>query len=130
MGKSRQRDSKHRVLRNGESIRADGKYQFKYYVGGKIRFVYSWHLEPTDPVPKGKKPGPSLRELEKQIGKDFDSMIDPSQKGMLVMELVNKYLKTKTGVKPNTMTNYNFVKNVLAKEDFSVKRIGDGQVGR
>ena len=44
MGKSRRRDSKHRVLRNGESIRADGKYQFKYYVGGKIKFVYSWRL--------------------------------------------------------------------------------------
>jgi hypothetical protein len=59
------------VLRNGESIRADGKYQFKYYVGGKIKFVYSWRLEPTDPVPKGKRLGPSLREMEKQIGKDF-----------------------------------------------------------
>ena len=29
------RDSKHRILRAGESIRADGKYQFKYYVNGK-----------------------------------------------------------------------------------------------
>ena len=75
MSRSKRRDSKHRVLRNGESIRADGKYQFKYYVGGKIKFVYSWRLEPTDPVPKGKRPGPSLREMEKQIGKDFDSMI-------------------------------------------------------
>ena len=125
MSRSKRRDSKHRVLRNGESIRADGKYQFKYYVGGKIKFVYSWRLEPTDPVPKGKRPGPSLREMEKQIGKDFDSMIDPSQKGMLVIELVDRYLKTKTGVRPNTTTNYNFVRNVLAQEDFSCKKIGE-----
>ena len=41
------RDSKHRVLRRGESIRADGKYQFKYHVNGKPHFVYSWRLEPT-----------------------------------------------------------------------------------
>ena len=34
-------------------------------------------------------------------------MIDPSQKGMLVIELVDRYLKTKTGVRPNTTTNYN-----------------------
>ena len=27
----KRRDSKHRVLRRGESIRADGKYQFKYH---------------------------------------------------------------------------------------------------
>ena len=50
----KRRDSKHRVLRNGESVRADGKYQFKYYVGGKIKFVYSWRLEPTDKTPQGK----------------------------------------------------------------------------
>ena len=45
------RDSKHRVWRRGESIRWDGKYQFKYHVGGKAHFVYSWRLEPTDKLP-------------------------------------------------------------------------------
>lgn len=49
------RDSKHRVLRRGESIRADGKYQFKYHINGKPHFVYSWRLEPTDKLPVGKK---------------------------------------------------------------------------
>ena len=29
------RDSKRRVLRPGESIRADGKYQYKYHIDGK-----------------------------------------------------------------------------------------------
>ncbi len=29
------RDSKRRVLRPGESVRADGKYQYKYHVDGK-----------------------------------------------------------------------------------------------
>ena len=109
----KRRDSKHRVLRNGESVRADGKYQFKYYVGGKIKFVYSWRLEPTDTTPQGKKPGPSLRELEKQIGRDLDSLLDPTQKNMTVLELVERYLATKTGVRPNTLMNYNFVVNLL-----------------
>ena len=48
------RDSKRRVLRPGESIRADGKYQYKYHIDGKPHFVYSWKLEPTDKLPKGK----------------------------------------------------------------------------
>lgn len=48
------RDSRHRVLRRGESIRADGKYQFKYHINGKPHFVYSWRLEPTDKLPVGK----------------------------------------------------------------------------
>ena len=50
------RASKRRVLRPGESVRADGKYQYKYHIDGKPHFVYSWKLEPTDKLPKGKKP--------------------------------------------------------------------------
>ena len=59
------RDSKRRVLRPGESVRADGKYQYKYHIDGKPHFVYSWKLEPTDKLPKGKKPCLSLREVGK-----------------------------------------------------------------
>ena len=62
----KRRDSKRRLLRQGESIRKDGKYQFKYHVYGKPKFVYSWRLEPTDKLPAGKKPCLSLRELEKE----------------------------------------------------------------
>ena len=124
MALSRRRDAKHRVLRNGESIRDDGRYQFKYYVNGKNKYVYSWRLEPTDPLPPGKKAGPSLREMEKEIGRDLESKLDPSQKGMLVKELVDRYLKTKTGVKPNTLSNYNFVKGVLDGQEFASKTIG------
>ena len=117
------RDAKHRVLRRGESIRADGKYQFKYHINGKPHFVYSWRLEPTDKLPAGKKPCLSLRELEKQIGYDLDTLSDPVGKNITVTELVERYLATKTGVKPNTLTNYNFVRNLLSKEAFSEKRI-------
>ena len=118
------RDSKRRILRAGETIRADGKYQFKYYINGKAHFVYSWRLEPTDPLPPGKRPCVSLREMEKQIGYDIDAMLDPQKKNMTVMELVERYLKTKTGVKPQTKMNYNFVVNILKKEEFSCKKIG------
>ena len=121
----KRRDSKRRLLRQGESIRKDGKYQFKYHVNGKPKFVYSWRLEPTDKLPAGKKPCLSLRELEKKIGYDLDSQMDPSRKNMTVMELVDRYLATKTGVKHSTKANYKFVKNLLEKEDFSGKKIGN-----
>lgn len=117
------RDSKHRVLRRGESIRADGMYQFKYHIAGKPHFVYSWRLEPTDPLPVGKKPCLSLRELEKQIGYDLDNQLDPLGKNITVMELVERYLKTKVGMRPNTLANYNFVKNILKNEDFGQQKI-------
>ena len=124
----KRRDSKHRILRKGESIRANGKYQFKYHVDGKPHFVYSWRLEPTDPLPAGKKPGPSLRELEKQIGYDLDSQLDLSGKNITVEELVERYLATKIGVKPNTKQNYGFVKNLMKAEDFSRKKISQIKV--
>lgn len=48
----KRRDSKNRILRNGESQRQDGRYAFKYIVAtGKQQFVYSWKLEKTDKTP-------------------------------------------------------------------------------
>lgn len=117
------RDSKHRVLRRGESIRANGKYQFKYHIGGNPHFVYSWRLESTDPLPVGKKPCLSLRELEKQIGYDLDNRLDPLGKNITVNELVERYLKTKVGMRPNTLANYNFVRNILKNEPFGSQKI-------
>ncbi len=117
------RDSKHRVLRRGESIRADGKYQFKYHVDGKPKFVYSWRLEPTDTLPVGKKPCLSLRELEKQIGYDLESQMNPDDRNMTVLELVDRYLETRVGVRPSTRMNYNFIRNILEKEQFSRMKI-------
>ena len=92
------RDFKRRVLRLGESVRADGKCQYKYHIDGKPHFVYSWKLEPTDKLPKGKKPCLSLRELEKQVNTDLDLLVNIVDGQMTVCELVDRYLKTKTGV--------------------------------
>ena len=80
------RDSKRRVLRPGESVRADGKYQYKYHIDGKPHFVYSWKLEPTDKLPKGKKPCLSLRELEKQVNTDLDLLVNIVDGQMTVCE--------------------------------------------
>lgn len=117
------RDSKHRVLRRGESIRANGKYQFKYHINGKPHFVYSWRLEPTDPQPVGTKPDLSLREKEKLIGYDLDNQLDPLGKNITVNELVERYLSTKTGAKNSTKMNYGFVKNLLKNQAFGNLKI-------
>ncbi len=119
----KRRDSKHRVLRRGESIRADGKYQFKFQVDGKPKFIYSWRLEPTDKLPSGKKPCLSLRELEKQIGYDLDSRLDPLGRNMTVGELVARYVSTKTGVRASTRQGYRFVRRILEKTDFAGRKI-------
>ncbi len=42
---------------------------------------------------------------------------------MTVLELVQRYISQKRGVKHNTQANYNFVINVIKKEEFGAKRI-------
>lgn len=122
------RDKRGRVLRSGESIRADGKYQFKYIEGGKPKFVYSWKLEETDKLPVGTRPCKALRTMEKEIRKTQDLGLSVEEQNMTVMELVKKYLKTKNNVRPNTKANYKVVCNILEKESFSNRKIKDVRV--
>lgn len=120
----KRRDSKNRILRNGESQRKDGRYAFKYIdATGKQQFVYSWKLEKTDKTPAGKRDDISLREKERMILKDIDDQIVPRGGEMTVIELVQKYLLQKTGVRHNTEANYNFVLNIIKKEEFGKRRI-------
>ena len=118
------RDNKGRKLRTGESQRKDGKYEYKYQDAfGKRRTVYSWKLTPADTIPKGKRNDLSLREKEKQIQKDLDANLVPNGGNLTVLQLVEKYVAQKKGVRHNTKANYNFVINIIKKEAFGQKRI-------
>ena len=120
----KRRDSKNRILRSGESQRKGGRYAYKYIdTTGKPQFVYSWKLEATDSTPQGKRDGLFLREKEKQIRRDIEDAIIPRGGEMTVLDLVKKYLSQKTGVRHNTEANYNFVLNIIKKEDFGRQRI-------
>ena len=99
------------------------KYQYKYQIDGKPQFVYSWKLEPADKLPKGKKPCLSLRELEKQVNTDLDLLVNIVDGQMTACELVDRYLKTKTGVRQSTKQGYVTVQRLLAKEAFGKKTI-------
>ena len=120
----KRRDNKGRILRNGESQRPDGRYQFKYIDGyGQAKYVYSWRLDRHDRLPAGKKKELSLREKEKKIEADLFDQIVPEGGGLTVLELVKKYVSLKSGVRHNTEAGYNFVINIIAKEPFGKKRI-------
>jgi len=120
----KRRDNKNRILRNGESQRSDGRYAYVYVDGnGKQKFLYSWKLESTDKVPQGKRDCISLRDKIKMLNKDLNDGIAPNGGEMTVLQLVQKYVGQKTGVRHNTEANYNFVINVIKKEPFGTKRI-------
>ena len=118
------RDNKGRKLATGESQDKDGRYRYKYNDSfGKRKSVYSWRLTESDPYPKGKRKDISLREKEKVIEKALCDAVSTNGGDMTVLELVQRYISQKRGVKHNTQANYNFVINVIKKEEFGAKRI-------
>ena len=120
----KRRDNRNRILRYGESQRPDGRYTYKYVDSdGQTKYVYSWRLDHNDRMPAGKKRDLSLREKEKQIEADLFDQIVSNGGNLTVLELVEKYVSLKTGVRHNTEANYNFVINIIAKEEFGRKRI-------
>lgn len=120
----RRKDNRGRVLNDGEIQRSDGRYAYQYTdFGGNRKTVYSWKLLPADSTPNGKRKDLSLREKEKQIRDQLSKGIYPYGGGMTVLELVEKYISQKTGVRHNTEAGYKFVRNLIAKEAFGAKRI-------
>jgi len=119
----KRRDNKNRVLRSGESQRNDGRYTYVYVDGnGKQNFLYSWKLEAEDKLPQGKRNCIALRDKEKKVSQNLNDGIANNVK-LTVLTLVQKYIEQKTGVRHNTKANYNFVINIIKKEDFGTKLI-------
>ena len=120
----KRRDKRNRILHNGETQRADGRYRFTYQdTDGNTKAVYSWRLDHNDPYPKGKRKDLSLREKEKQIEQDMFHQIVSNGGNYTVLSLVEKYVSLKTGVRHNTKAGYQTVINVLKKDVFGSKRI-------
>ena len=120
----KRRDNRGRILHNGESQRQDGRYAYKYKdLNGEYKFVYSWRLDKNDRTPAGRARDHSLREKERQIQQDLFKKIVPNGGDLTVLDLVEKYLSLKGNVRHNTQANYNFVMNIIRKEDFGKLRI-------
>lgn len=127
----KRRDSKNRVLQNGESQRKDGKYEFKYVdVNGTRRSAYSWKLVPTDKVPEGKRCELSLREMKEQIKRDLtDGICTHTANSITLNEMFDTYMSTKE-LKQSTRTNYmymykNYVSNVIGKRRIASIKYSD-----
>ena len=121
---NKRRDSKGRILRSGEIQTSDGRYRYKYVDAfGETRYVYSWRLDRNDRTPAGKRAEVSLREKEKQIMADCFDKIVPAGGNLTVLELVEKYISLKTGVRPSTEAGYRSVINLLKIEPIGNIRI-------
>lgn len=96
MSDIKRKDNKGRILKEGESQRSDGRYQYQYIGLDKKRHsVYSWKLLPSDKIPASKKADKSLREKEKEIQK---SLLEDSKKEVVNItfnEMFDIYIKQK-----------------------------------
>lgn len=119
----KRRDKRGRILHNGEMQMPDGRYRYKYDEDGKVKYVYSWRLDHNDRMVDGKRKDVSLREKEKEIQANQFKQIATNGDDMTVLELVEKYIATKTGVRPTTEAGYRTVINWLKKDPFGKKLI-------
>lgn len=111
---SRRKDNKGRLLKTGESQRKDGRYAYKYQdKNGKSKFMYSWRLTDTDPIPKGKRFCRSLRDLERDLQRDIMDGIDTCEKKMLLWQLYEKHNALKPNVRKSTVNGRKYLIDIL-----------------
>lgn len=107
----KRKDNKGRVLKTGESQRKDLIYQYRYTdCRGKRQTIYASTLQ-------------ELRQKEKEIQKQADDGIDYGAGQITVIQLLEKYISLKKGVRYNTQVGYQFVLNLVKKEDFGYRKI-------
>ena len=104
--KSGRKDHKNRVLREGESQDKEGRYRYTYYENGKQKCFYSWKLEANDKLPAGKKDCIALRVQIEEMKKRQLLYGKYSESSYTVLELVERYVALKTGVRKSTQAGY------------------------
>lgn len=120
----KRKDNKGRILKDGESQRADGRYMYQYTDAyGKRRTVYSWKLVETDKLPNGKKNLLSLREQEEQIKLDLKDGIRAGMGKMMLNDMFDIYFATKHNLKQSTRTNYRYMWDKYARNTIGMKKI-------
>lgn len=120
----KRKDSKGRILKDGESQRTDGRYMFQYKdTYGKRKTLYSWKLVETDKTPKGKKEMLSLREQEEQAKQDAKDGIRVCIGKMTLNDMFEIYFATKRNLKQSTRTNYRYMWDKYAKETIGKKKL-------
>lgn len=123
----KRRDTKGRILRNGEMQRPDGRYMFRYAdVDGSRRTVYSWKLVETDALPSGKRCKEALRTIEQRVLKDLDDGIySNSADNTTVNMLFKNFMEVRTELKESTRVNYAMLYNKHIRDGFGKKKISN-----
>lgn len=121
----KRRDNKGRLLRTGESQRADGKYEYKYVdAKGVRRSLYSWKLVPSDKVPPKKYACEALRDMEAKVIRDTQDGINSFVASRLTLnDFWEDYFSTKYELKESTRLNYKYMYNKYIRDSLGIRDI-------
>lgn len=121
----KRRDSKGRLLRNGEVQRQDGLYMFRYTdPNGKRKTVYSWKLVDTDKAPEGKRSVLALRDIEKQVLRDLDDGIRTGDANSITVNaLFKSFMDLRVDLKETTRCNYIYLYDSQVREEIGGRKI-------
>ena len=107
----KRKDSKGRVLKDGESQRANGTYDYRYTDRHKKRrCIYAKSLT-------------ELRKKEDELRRDMADGIDYAAGEMTVAELVDRYMNLKRGLKQNSLRSYGSAVKRIHADPFGQKPI-------
>lgn len=107
----KRKDSNRRVLKEGESQRKDGTYDYRWRTaGGKRHSIYAKTLE-------------ELREKEAAILRDKSNGIRTDAANVTVNDVFDMWVDLKKGLKDNTFQNYQYMYNQFVYHDFGKLKV-------
>lgn len=107
----RRKDKKGRVLKEGETQRKDGTYDFRWRTSdGKRHSVYAKTLD-------------ELRAKEEKIRRDKSDGIRTDAQNVTLNDIYDLWVRLKKGIKDNTFQNYQYMYNQFVYPDFGKLKI-------
>lgn len=107
----RRKDTKKRVLKEGEYQRPNGTYEYRWRSeNGKRNYIYAKTLE-------------ELREREGEVARDKSDGIRTDARNITVNDIYELWVKLKKGLKDNTFANYQYMYEQFVYPDFGKRKI-------
>lgn len=113
MAVERRKDTKNRVLKEGEYQRANGTFEYKWRdKRGKRHSIYAKTLE-------------ELREKEIDVLRDVLDGIRAEKSDLTINDLFHLWVQLKRGLKENTFSNYKYMYTQFVEGDFGETLISE-----
>lgn len=105
------KDNRGRKLKDGESYRSDGRYQYRYSLGnGKRHCIYANTLE-------------QLRIKEEEIKDNQRNNVKTNVSRITVNDMFKLYMSGKDELKQSTRTNYNYMYKNYIQDEIGSRKI-------